>query len=252
MVALLTVGVSLGASAHFQLILPSDDCIAQGETKDLDLQLIFTHPMEASHTMDMGLPADFGVLRNGTKKSLVNTLEALEFQHGKAWQTTYRVRGFGDLVFYLEPAPYWEPMEDKYITQCTKVVVNALGMPTDWDAEVGLPAEIVPLTRPYGLWTGNVFQGTVKKGGDAVPYVEIEVEYLNAAAFSGFVGDVAVEAPADAFVTQVIKADGNGVFTFGIPRAGWWGFAALMEGEEIDGNEHELGAVMWIRARDMS
>lgn len=250
-VMVLSLAISLPVSAHFQLVLPSDDCIAEGESKELDLQLIFTHPMEACHTMDMELPTDFGVFRKGRKESLLNTLEPLSFQHGKAWQTTYKARGFGDLVFYVEPAPYWEPMENKYITQCTKVVVNILGMPTDWDAEIGLKAEIVPLTRPYGLWVGNVFQGIVKMNGEPVPYAEIEVEYLNAAAFSGFVSSVAVEVPADAFITQVIKTDGNGVFTFGIPRAGWWGFAALMEGEEIDGKEQEVGAVMWIKAHQM-
>jgi len=252
LVLVFALGISFSALAHFQLLLPSDDCIAEGESREVELQLIFTHPMEASHTMDMEMPKDFGVFHKDRKKSLLDTLKPLSFHHGaKAFQATYKTKGFGDFVFYLEPAPYWEPMENKYITQLTKVVVNSLGMPTDWDTEIGLKAEIVPLTRPYGLWVGNVFQGIVKMDGKPVPYAELEVEYLNAAAFSGFVSGVAVEVPADAFITQVIIADGNGVFTFGIPRAGWWGFAALMEGEEISGKEHEVGAVMWIKAYEM-
>lgn len=250
LVCIFVLTISSVSFAHFQLILPSDDCIAEGEEKEVKLQLIFTHPMEASHTMDMEQPKDFGVFHKGKRKNLLKTLEPLDFHHGaKAFQTTYKI-GFGDYIFYLEPTPYWESMEDKYITQITKVVVNGLGMPTDWDVEIGLKAEIVPLTRPYGLWVGNVFQGIVKMDGKPVPYVEIEVEYLNAAAFSGFVSG-AVEVPADPFVTQVIKADGNGVFTFGIPRAGWWGFAALMDGDPIKGKDHEVGAVMWIRAHEM-
>jgi len=28
-------------------------------------------------------------------------------------------------------------------------------------------------------------------------------------------------------VTQTIFTDENGVFSFGIPKSGWWGFAAL-------------------------
>ena len=28
-------------------------------------------------------------------------------------------------------------------------------------------------------------------------------------------------------VTQTIKADPNGIFTYAAPKAGWWGFAAL-------------------------
>ncbi len=236
--------------AHFQLLLPSDDCISEGDSKEIKLQLIFTHPMEASHTMNMDRPVVFGVLHKEKKKDLLKTLKPLTFQDASAFQTTYKIRGFGDFVFYLEPAPYWESMESKYITQFTKVVVNAMGMPTDWDKEVGLKAEIVPLTRPYGLWVGNVFEGIVKMDGEAVPYAEIEVEYLNAGAFSGLVSG-AVEVPGDAFVTQVIKADGNGVFTFGIPRAGWWGFAALMDGPKLNGKDQEIGAVMWINAHRM-
>ena len=35
------------------------------------------------------------------------------------------------------------------------------------------------------------------------------------------------EAPNDYMITQVIRADADGVFTYGVPFAGWWGFAAL-------------------------
>ena len=41
-----------------------------------------------------------------------------------------------------------------------------------------------------------------------------------------------MKAPAGAFVTQLIKADGEGVFAYAMPRAGWWGFAAIDEGGE--------------------
>ena len=31
---------------------------------------------------------------------------------------------------------------------------------------------------------------------------------------------------------RVIKADAQGVFAYAMPRAGWWGFAALLQGKE--------------------
>lgn len=237
-------------SAHFQLILPSDDLITEGEDSKLDIQLIFTHPSEASHTMDMEKPVEFGVYRKGKFKDLTNQLQETTFQHGKAWQLSYDARGFGDFVFYVKPAPYYEKMQDGYITQFTKIVVNNLGMPTDWDAELGLTAEIIPLNKPYGIWVGNVFQGIVKLNGQPVPYAEVEVEHLNAHAFSDLVG-ISQQFPSDAHITQVIRADGNGVFTYGIPKSGWWGFAALLEGEDFKGKGQEYGAVMWIKAYDM-
>jgi cobalt/nickel transport protein len=248
MVMMMVFGAT--ASAHFQLILPSDDLITDGEDSEIELQLIFTHPSEASHTMDMEKPDKFGVLHKGREKDLTDKLESFDYQSGDAWKTSYNARGFGDFVFFLEPAPYYEGMEDKYITQITKVVVNNLGMPTDWDAELGLKAEIVPLNKPYGLWTGNVFQGIVKKDGEAVPYAEIEVEPLNSRSFSGLAGEKQ-EFPSAAHITQVIRADENGVFTYAIPESGWWGFAALMEGEKVEGKAHEIGAVMWVKAYDM-
>jgi cobalt/nickel transport protein len=131
----------------------------------------------------------------------------------------------------------------------TKVVVNAMGLEEGWDEELGLKTEIVPLARPYGLWTGNVFRGIVKKDGKPVPYAEVEVEYFNE--------DGKIEPPADPFITQVIKADLNGVFSYAMPRAGWWGFSALGEAEEKMKNPNgeevpvEIGALIWVHALDM-
>jgi cobalt/nickel transport protein len=136
------------------------------------------------------------------------------------------------------------------------MIVNTAGFPTDWDAEVGLPAEIVPLDKPYALWTGNVFRGVVKREGKPVPNAEIEVEYLNHEPDmkkNAFAGKAKVRAPQDSFVTMTIKANANGEFAFGLPRAGWWGFCALGAGPATEHNGRELSqdAVIWVQARDM-
>ena len=104
------------------------------------------------------------------------------------------------------------------------------------------------MVRPFGLWTGNVFRGVVRREGEPVPFARVEVEWRN---------DGTVHAPADAFATQVIKADGQGVFAYTMPRAGWWGFAALTQGEEpMRAPTGELvpleqGALIWVRTADM-
>ena len=53
-------------------------------------------------------------------------------------------------------------------------------------------------------------------------------------------------------ITQTIKTDGNGVFTYAAPAEGWWGFAALNISDKkmIYNNEEkdiELGAVLWVK-----
>ena len=66
-----------------------------------------------------------------------------------------------------------------------------------------------------------------------------------------------LKAPNDSFITQVIKADANGVFAYGLPKSGWWGFAALIEDGDTmktpDGKDHmvEKGALIWVKAEDM-
>jgi cobalt/nickel transport protein len=134
------------------------------------------------------------------------------------------------------------------IIHYAKVVVDAYGSGEGWDAMVGLPVEIRPLVRPYGVWTGNVFRGVVLRNGKPVPFAEIEVEWMN---------DGSITPPSDAFITQVIKADASGAFSYAMPRAGWWGFDALVEGDKKikspTGKDVpvELGALMWVRAVDM-
>lgn len=248
----------LPALAHFQMIYTPEAALEKGG--EIPLKLVFTHPFEAGHTMDMGQPKEFYAVHKGKKTDLLATIKPIEWtsltNSGKAFETTYNMRGMGDWIFVVNPAPYLEPSEDAYIQQITKVIVNAGGLPTDWDAELGLPAEIVPLDKPYALWTGNVFRGVVKGQGKPVPFAEVEVEFLNHPPVPGkneFQKEALATAPQDAFVTMTIKADQNGVFTFGIPKAGWWGFAALGVGpdDKFEGKENSQDAVIWVKAVDM-
>ena len=235
--------------AHFQVLRPSQDIVSADGQRTITLDILFTHPMENGPVMQMGEPKQFGVLCRGKKQDLRSTLKEKALDGKRAYTCDYAIRRPGDHVFFIEPAPYWEPAEGKMIIHYTKVVVNAMGMEEGWDADVGFPVEIEPLTRPYGVWTGNLFRGVVKKDGKPVPFAEVEVEYLNE--------DKAVAIPADAFVTQVVKADANGVFTYAMPKAGWWAFAALIDGDAPMANPEgkkvpvELGALIWVKTMDM-
>jgi len=235
------------ACAHFQAIIPSDDMVVFGENSTVNLDVAFFHPFEGAY-MNMTRPQSFGVLVRGNKIDLKNKLIPVKVKGADAFRAEYQLKRPGDHIFYIEPSPYFEPAESIFIVHYTKVCVNAFGLEEGWNQEIGLKTEIIPLTRPYGLWTGNVFQGLVKAFGKPVPYAEVEVELL---------AQGRVKPPADPFITQVIKADQNGVFTYACPRKGWWGFAALSEDKKplkhTDGKEYpvEIGAVYWIRVYDM-
>jgi len=240
------------ASAHFQMIIPSDDMLKQGESRKLNLDVQFWHPFEGIG-MSMASPVQFGVLANGKKLDLLGKLKARKYQDLNGdmfdgFKANYSFRKPGDHIFYVEPKPYWEPAEESFIIHYTKVIVNAFGMEQGWDEAVGFKTEIMPLTRPYGLYTNNIFQGVVMLNGKPAPFTEVEVEYYNT--------ETKVQPEADPMITQVVKSDANGVFTYAMPKAGWWSFAALNEDDKTmthDGKEYpvEIGAVIWVKTHDM-
>ncbi len=239
-------GLAGPALAHFQEIIPDNDVLPDGGVVTLDL--VFTHPFEGAPVMEMKKPEAVGVLKGGAVVDLMDKLVAAPIDGASAWTLEDELEEPGAAIYFVTPQPYWEPAEQKFIVHYAKVVVDSYASGDGWDALVGLPVEIEPLTRPTGVWAGNVFSGVVLKAGEPVPFAEIEVEFIN---------DGSVSAPNDAFVTQVIKADANGTFTYAMPRAGWWGFAALIEGDEPmtspEGNavSVENGALIWVKATAM-
>ncbi|MEW6530102.1 MAG: DUF4198 domain-containing protein [Thermodesulfobacteriota bacterium] len=250
--SLLLLGLFLTglAAAHFGMIIPSKDVISKDDPKEVSLQIQFAHPFEGP-VMQMDKPARFGVVADGKVTDLLGSLAEAKVDGKSTWKSSFKISRPADYIFFVVPKPYWEPAEDKFIVHVTKVIVDALGAESGWDQPVarlaGLPCEIVPMTRPYSLYAGNIFTGQVFKDGKPVPNAEVEVEWW---------GKGRTKAPTDAHVAQVVKADQNGVFSFAMPKAGWWGFAALMESSETikkDGVDKkvELGAVLWVHAYPM-
>ncbi len=252
----LAAGAYAPAQAHFQLLIPSDDVVTHRERRAVDLEVRFTHPFE-DQGVPMARPRRLGVWVAGRDQDLSDRLQPVQVRDRTgaslpAFTLGYKFRKPGDHLFYVIPQPFWDESEEFFLLQYTKVVVNTFGLEEGWDhelgSEAGLEAEIVPLTRPYGLWTGNVFQGVVKFKGKPVPGARVAVEYYNQ--------DGSVRAPADPFITQVVHADANGVFTYAMPRAGWWGFAALADDSrsmERKGKAYpfHVEAVLWVRTHDM-
>ena len=230
------------ALAHFGMVIPSTSVVEDQGDATVTVELSFSHPM-AMEGMPLAKPRSVRVVVDGEAEDIGAGLRAATVMGHDAWQASYTVRKPGVYAVVMEPEPYWEPAEDCFIIHYTKTYVAAFGEEEGWDEPAGLKTEIVPLTRPFGNYAGNVFQGRVMLDGKPVPNAEVEVEYYNR--------DGKYAAPNEYLVTQVIKADENGVFTYGTPFAGWWGFAALTTADEKltrDGEpkDVELGAVLWM------
>ncbi len=244
------------AQAHFQLVYTPE--VNVRGAAELPVKLIFWHPFENGHAMDMGQPQEFYAVHRGEKIDLSGSLKPITFagpeNEAAAYEAVLPVKRSGDYVMVAVPAPYYEESEDIYIQQITKSYVNNNELPTDWSKPQGLATEIVPLNKPTNIIAGSTFTGQVLSEGKPAAGAEIEIEYMAAEPMmdkNGAGGPTAVPMPGGAVVAI---SDANGMFTFGIPKAGFWGFAALGSGPatEHEGKELSQDAVMWVRAYDLT
>jgi cobalt/nickel transport protein len=232
------------AFAHFGMIIPSTPVVTEQAQAAIRLDLKFWHPF-ANNGMNLEKPKGFQVIVNGKATDLLSTLQAGTEQGNRTWNARYTLARPGVYAFFMEPQPYFEPEEDCYIIHYTKTYVDAFGYGEGWDEPLGVKAEIVPLVNPNALYAGNVFRGRVLLDGKAVAGAEVEVEWYPGPDTKGV-------APHDSMITQAVKTDGEGVFLFAPPVAGWWGFAALMEGDapldyKGEKKDVEIGAILWVR-----
>lgn len=228
------------ARAHFGMIIPSTSTVVDQKDSGVKFSISFSHPAER-RGMRMEKPRAFSMTGADGSSSLLSSLKPAEIMGAPGFTADVRITRPGVYAFTVDPEPYFEPAEDCFIVHQAKTVVAAYGAEDGWDKPAGMRMEIVPLTRPFGNYAGNVFRGVVLLEGRPLPGAVVEVEALGGAD----------RAPNEYYVTQSVRTDEMGVFSFGVPWAGWWGFAALADAQEKMKHEGqdkpvELGATLWL------
>ena len=240
--ALLLLAWALPAQAHFGQVLPHQVYVER--PGQVAVEFCFWHPFEGVY-MNLVKPKAAGLFGGGQSMDLLPLLKEKPQGKFSTWTATVPVKKPGDYYIYMEPQPYWEPAEDCFIVHYTKAPLNVMDSGEGWDQPVGLKMEIVPLTRPYGLYAGNCFSGQALYKGKPLAGAEVEIEFYNQKGQR--------KAPTPSHITQVVKAGPDGIFTATMPWAGWWGFAALHTDEakmDKDGKAKpvEVGGVIWVYA----
>ena len=206
--------------------------------------------------MDMGQPRQFYAITRNRKIDLLDKLKPVTFKGSEnsaaAFETTFPIRALGDYIFVLDPAPYSKlsrkplhPPDHQSLRQHGRGPVR-LGRPR------GSADKIVPLNKPTAIVAGSTFSGQVLTDGKPAANLEIEIEYMAAGAGLATLSPKPPTITPPPGGTLVARTDANGVFTFGIPRAGYWGFAAIGSGpaKTFKDKDQEEDAVIWIHANE--
>lgn len=205
------------SAAHFNMLLPQTASAKKGEALTISYQ--WGHPFE-HQLFDAPQPQSLIVLSpDGKRAEMTDKLEKIARRAGSQDVTAYRVRFTpdqrGDYIFILKTPPIWMEEDGEFLQDTVKMVLHVQAQKS-WDA-VGGGFEFVPLTRPYGLRPGMVFQvemprRSVADSGAALGLVEIE--RYNVAAPK--------KLPPDEFITRTVRLDANGVATTTLAEPGWW------------------------------
>lgn len=258
---------SVSAYAHFVVMYTPQTALLRAS--DVPFNIVFTHAFAGGPTMAMAKPQRFYYVKRAGRGEpteevdLSQYLEEVQWQNGdstvSAWKANIprsEMRSLGDYQIVVQPEPYLEEAEGLYIQQFAKVMVNVGGVPGNWGETLGLPAEIHALNKPYANWVGGVFRGVVVSEGIPVPFTQVEVEYLNHpldVENNRFQEEGLINPPHPSLEAVVILTNELGEFSFAMPKAGWWGFAALTVGPEQEYNGMPLSqdAILWVQATEL-
>lgn len=212
--------VSAGpAWAHFHMFFPQTSSARRGEAVTFVYQ--WGHPFE-HQLFDTARPERVAVIApDGGKSELIEHLEKANTGYRLRWTPEQR----GDHVLVAQAPAVFMEEDGEFLQDMAKVVLHVQAQ-KGWDASAGLVFEMLPLTRPYGLQPGMVFQAQVLAGGKPCPGSMIEIERYNA--------EPPKQLPAEEHITRSARTDPNGVVTCTLTEPGWWCLTARRDAGKKD------------------
>ena len=246
------------AQGHYTMLLPETPSAKKGVPVTLIYQ--WGHPFE-HQLFDAPPPARLAVFSpDGKEQDLTAALEKVKVvATGDKGVNAYRLRFTpeqrGDYTFVLSTPPMWMEEDKEFVQDNVQVVLHVQAQ-RSWDINTGQRFKLVPITRPYGLQAGTVFQAQVQApplaaiAGPAGPtwplrplaWSLVEVERYNI--------QPPERLPPDEQITRTCKSDPNGVVTCSLPEAGWWAITAQRPGPARvrDGKRYQTRerATLWV------
>ncbi len=239
-------------AAHYNMLLPDKHSVKKGEEVTVTYQ--WGHPFE-HQLFDAPKPEHLWLFApDGKSKDVVESLVPIKIagDEGKkvvAYQLKFKPDERGDYTLVLKTPPIWLESDEEFVEDVASVVIHVQAE-KGWDRdEVTGPLAIRPLTRPYGLPPGSVFQVEVFARGFRVgekkpERATVEIERYNATPPK--------ELPPEEQITRTVKTAPGGVATSTLTDPGWWAITARLDKttttRERNGKPYPLHerATLWV------
>jgi cobalt/nickel transport protein len=231
------------ALAHFHMLFPE----TPSTTTDKPVTFLFQwgHPFE-HELFDTAIPEKLIMVSPDRQETILTaglaktTIKGADQKDVTAYRFSFTPEKRGDYTCVATAAPIWMEHEKQFLQDSAKVVLHVQTQ-RNWDAVTG-GFELTPLTRPYGLQPGMVFQAQALDEGKSLAGVMAEVEHYNPTPPK--------ELPADEQITRRVKADPNGVLTCTLTDPGWWCITAERAGgmREREGKSYPVvqRTTLWV------
>jgi len=220
--------------AHYNMLIPQAASAKRGQEVDIDYQ--WGHPFE-HQLFDAPAPRELWQLSpSGTRTNVLRQLRKQSRPGPATFFPRLQAKERGGYLFGLVTTPIWMEEEHEFVEDFVKTVVHVQAQ-RGWDARLGMEFELVPLTRPYGLTAGCVFQTQALRAGKPLADVLVEVERYNP--------EPPKSLPPDEQITRTLRTDPSGVATCTLAEPGWWCITA----QRLEGTRSHNGEPAPVRQR---
>ena len=215
-ITIVMVLLSRSVLGHFEVLVADKPARRAGEP--VRLTYYRGHPFECE-ILDTEPPERVAVLKPDGKTWVdlkPSPKKVDNFDGGQATVQTLRYTPTerGDHLVALTTKMRFDAHEAVFTQQHLRLTLHVQAQ-WGWDHVAGLPLELVPLTRPYGLEPGFVVKAQARLGGKPVADAVVEIEKYHARPPKNMPSD-------DALITRAVKTDVNGYVVATLDEPGWW------------------------------
>lgn len=219
---LLTWMAAATANAHYPLLI-GDRSPDMGQRGGI---IKFTYGLGELHERVYADARKPDWVRGYTFDGMIIDLTDKLRSNGLTSSISYDSRRIGDTWIVAHTPMSWTEHDSTFAETTVRTLVHQ-GLSRGWETPLGLPLEIVPLNRPYGLLSGDAFRFELLHDGeplaDAIIYAE---KYYDPPMKKPY--------PSEALMTRTARTDRNGIAMVTLNSPGWWVLFALHELEEME------------------